>query len=70
MVLNFGEAQVKKIAEISLDGPFGTHDTLRKGFYSAAHTLAPKHPLQQSLATVMSSLEVLLLRLIPFLLVD
>ncbi len=53
MVLNFGEVQVKKVTEIGLESPFGTHDTLRKGFYSAAHNLAPKHVLQQSLASVL-----------------
>lgn len=55
MVLNFGEPQVKKISHVGLEGPFGTHDTLRNGFYSAAHSLAPKHPLQQSLASVIES---------------
>ena len=55
MAINFGKPLVEKTSEIDLSqsvGPYGTHDTLRSGFYSASHQLAPKHPLQQSLATI------------------
>lgn len=55
MTVNFGVPLVKKTSEIDLSvtsGPYGTHDTLRNGFFSASHTLAPKHPLQTSLASI------------------
>ena len=55
MTINFGIPLVPKISEINLSdsiGPYGTHDTLRKGFYSASHQLAPKHQVQKSLASL------------------
>lgn len=55
MPINTGSRIVPKTAEIDISsrsGPYGTHDTLRNGFYSAAHQLAPKHALQQSLASI------------------
>ena len=55
MTINFGVPLVPKTSEIDLSitsGPYGTHDTLRHGFFSASHNLAPKHPLQTSLASL------------------
>ena len=55
MTINFGIPLVPKISEIDLspsNGPYGTHDTLRNGFFSASHQLAPKHQLQKSLASI------------------
>lgn len=55
MTINFGVPLVPKTSEIDLSatsGPYGTHDTLRHGFFSASHALAPKHPLQTSLASL------------------
>lgn len=39
---------------VSANGPHGVHDTLRNGLNSVAHDLAPRHPLQAHLATVIS----------------
>lgn len=44
--------QVKKTTEVSVEGPFSVHDTLREGFKSVSHDLAPKHPLQGHLKNV------------------
>ncbi len=55
MSINFGVPLVPKTSELdssSRTGPYGTHDTLRAGFYSASHELAPKHLLQKSLASI------------------
>ena len=55
MTINFGVPLVPKTSEIDLSatsGPYGTHDTIRHGFFSASHNLAPKHPLQTSLASL------------------
>lgn len=55
MSINFGTPLVPKRSEITLSptsGPYGTHDTLRNGFFSASHQLAPKHAIQQSLASI------------------
>ena len=55
MTINFGTPSVSKVSEIDLSatsGPYGTHDTLRNGFLSFSHTLAPKHELQKSLASI------------------
>lgn len=55
MTINFGTPLVTKVSEIDLtatSGPYGTHDTLRNGFFSVSHALAPKHPLQKSLASI------------------
>lgn len=45
-------SQVEKTREVTIQGPFGVHDTLREGLKSVSHDLAPKHPLQTSLKTV------------------
>lgn len=52
--INFGVPLVEKTSQvgIELEGPYGTHDALRNGFYSAAYSLAPKHPIQQSHSSV------------------
>ncbi len=34
---------------ITVDGPFGSHDTMRLGMLSVAHNLAPQHPIQESI---------------------
>ena len=55
MAINFGTPLVPKVSEVDLTdtaGPYGTHDTLRNGFLSVSHALAPKHPLQKSLASI------------------
>jgi hypothetical protein len=55
MTVNFGIPLVQKVSEIDLSqtaGPYGTHDTLKNGFMSVSHSLAPKHPLQQCLSNV------------------
>lgn len=55
MTINFGTPIVSKVSEIDLsvsNGPYGTHDTMRKGFLSVSHSLAPKHDLQKTLASV------------------
>lgn len=55
MTINFGTPLVSKVSEIDLtatSGPYGTHDALRNGFCSVSHTLAPKHALQKSLASI------------------
>lgn len=55
MSINFGTPLVPKVSSIDLSatsGPYGTHDTLRNGFLSVSHTLAPKHVLQKSLASI------------------
>ncbi len=44
--------QEHKVREVVVEGPFGTHDTLRNGIKSVSHDLAPKHPLQSHLQTV------------------
>lgn len=46
-------SQVEKTREVTIQGPFGVHDTLREGIKSVSHDLAPKHPLQTSLKTVL-----------------
>lgn len=46
------QKQVKKTTEVSVEGPFSAHDTLREGFKSVSHDLAPKHPLQNHLKNV------------------
>lgn len=38
--------------EIVMEGPLGTHDTLRDGIKSFSHDLAPKHSLQSKLQNV------------------
>jgi hypothetical protein len=53
MSIRFGEPIAGKVAEVAIDGPLGvTETTLLNGYTSVAHSLAPKHPLQLSLAQV------------------
>lgn len=38
---------------VTVEGPYGVHDTIRYGLHSVAHDLAPKHPLVSSLKSVL-----------------
>lgn len=39
---------------VQVSGPYGVQDTLRDGFRSVPHELAPRHPLQAQLAKAFS----------------